>query len=191
MISATTYIAIYATSILTVLFLAALLWRRPEKSDTKTKCKRAYAVGLVTDGQGRVLVRRRTNRFMNDGNPYWDLPGGKIEVCESIEQAVAREVHEETGLTVLKAELLTVRDDTRYNEFAGVLFLYIVKTSGQISDEPGKQPWQWIPIEEAVRDGGTVLAGWGLDASYLSPVCTPVAFDAFTYVAFEYARKAS
>jgi 8-oxo-dGTP pyrophosphatase MutT (NUDIX family) len=56
--------------------------------------KRAIAQMLVRDEQGRVLLCRLT--YKND----WDLPGGVVEVGESPQSAVTREVEEELGLAI-------------------------------------------------------------------------------------------
>jgi len=51
----------------------------------------------IRDG-GRVLLQHKAEgRF---GGGFWNAPGGKIAVGESPEAAAAREVREETGLTV-------------------------------------------------------------------------------------------
>jgi ADP-ribose pyrophosphatase YjhB (NUDIX family) len=47
---------------------------------------------IVTDDQGRILLMRRTD------NQYWAIPGGGLEPGESVSQATAREVKEETGM---------------------------------------------------------------------------------------------
>ena len=52
--------------------------------------RRAYAV-IVTDGRA-LLVRNRAGR--------WTLPGGRAAPGETLRQAVAREVREETGVKV-------------------------------------------------------------------------------------------
>ncbi|RFU19224.1 NUDIX hydrolase [Geodermatophilus marinus] len=52
------------------------------------------AFGAVRDGAGRLLLVRR----IDDGN--WELPGGRIEVGESAVEALAREVAEESGITL-------------------------------------------------------------------------------------------
>ena len=52
---------------------------------------------VVHDGSGRLLLIRR-GRDPHRGR--WSLPGGRVEAGESPEQAVVREVREETGLVV-------------------------------------------------------------------------------------------
>jgi 8-oxo-dGTP diphosphatase len=52
---------------------------------------------IITHADGRVLLIQRGNE---PGRGLWSLPGGRIEPGESDVEAVAREVAEETGLTV-------------------------------------------------------------------------------------------
>jgi ADP-ribose pyrophosphatase YjhB (NUDIX family) len=47
---------------------------------------------IVTDEHGRMLLIRRTD------NNYWSIPGGGVNPGESVSQAAAREVKEETGI---------------------------------------------------------------------------------------------
>ncbi|PRX47568.1 ADP-ribose pyrophosphatase YjhB (NUDIX family) [Prauserella shujinwangii] len=56
--------------------------------------------GIVIDNQDRVLVIRRRD------NGHWEMPGGVLELGESFEDGVRREVAEETGMTV-EVERLT------------------------------------------------------------------------------------
>jgi RimJ/RimL family protein N-acetyltransferase/8-oxo-dGTP pyrophosphatase MutT (NUDIX family) len=62
--------------------------------------KRAISQMLVRDPEGRVLLCQLT--YKRD----WDLPGGVVEVGESPQVAVQREVEEELGLTVEPRGLL-------------------------------------------------------------------------------------
>ena len=58
-------------------------------------------VAAVIVRDGRVLMvreRRRGPSGRHDGPEYWVLPGGGVEPGETREEAVAREVREETGL---------------------------------------------------------------------------------------------
>lgn len=52
---------------------------------------------VVRDEQGRLLLVRRAT---NPQKGRWTLPGGKVEFEESLPEAVAREVLEETGVRV-------------------------------------------------------------------------------------------
>lgn len=56
------------------------------------------AVGaIVFDHHGRVLLIERGKA---PGAGMWSVPGGRLELRETLAQAVAREVREETGLAV-------------------------------------------------------------------------------------------
>jgi 8-oxo-dGTP pyrophosphatase MutT (NUDIX family) len=57
----------------------------------------------VLDGAGRLLLQQRGD----DGGP-WGLPGGAMELGETIEAAAVRETFEETGLRVRPDRLLGV-----------------------------------------------------------------------------------
>jgi 8-oxo-dGTP pyrophosphatase MutT (NUDIX family) len=57
---------------------------------------------VIHDAHGRLLLQERSS---GEG---WSLPAGAIEPGESPEQAVQREVLEETGLVVVPRELLGV-----------------------------------------------------------------------------------
>ena len=62
------------------------------------------AVGaLVTQGDGRILMVRRAR---DPGKGKWGLPGGFVDRDETVEQALAREVHEETGLQITGSDYL-------------------------------------------------------------------------------------
>ena len=56
---------------------------------------RLAAYGVITEGE-RVLLAKL--RWPDAGT--WSLPGGGVEFDETVEQAVVREVREETGLAV-------------------------------------------------------------------------------------------
>jgi ADP-ribose pyrophosphatase YjhB (NUDIX family) len=63
------------------------------------------ASAVVADNQGRILLQRRSD------NGRWALPGGLMDIGESIAEAIAREVHEETGLDVEPDRIVGVYTD--------------------------------------------------------------------------------
>src|SRR2546426_1496293 len=65
------------------------------------------AVGaLVFRGSQVLLVRRRDPPSQGQ----WSVPGGAMEVGETVEQAVVRETHEETTVEVRPVEVIAVAD---------------------------------------------------------------------------------
>ncbi|MFO7542692.1 MAG: Nudix family hydrolase [Thiobacillus sp.] len=56
---------------------------------------------VLIQPDGRVLLARRPEGKVYAG--YWEFPGGKVEAGESLETALARELHEELGIVVTRA----------------------------------------------------------------------------------------
>ena len=65
--------------------------------DTSSPIKRA-AISFIERGDGRLLC------VWNSRYGGWSLPGGMVEPFETIEEAQARELREETGLSTWRAE---------------------------------------------------------------------------------------
>lgn len=67
-----------------------------DQSELGRKTDYLYRVsikGLIRNTAGQVLVVKEA------GRTWWDLPGGGMDHDESIKSALAREMHEEVGLT--------------------------------------------------------------------------------------------
>jgi ADP-ribose pyrophosphatase YjhB (NUDIX family) len=89
-------------------------------------------VGAVVVQDGRVLlVKRRSEPLAGQ----WSLPGGAVEVGETLAAALAREVFEETGLTISVGPLVAVLDrilldaDDRV-QYHYVLIDYLCRVTG-------------------------------------------------------------
>jgi len=85
------------------------------------------AVGaIVYDPSGRVLL---IERGRPPGVGSWSVPGGKVESAETLAQALAREVREETGLVVeigpLACVVERITDDHHY-----VILDYVARVIG-------------------------------------------------------------
>jgi ADP-ribose pyrophosphatase YjhB (NUDIX family) len=81
---------------------------RPEADVSKATQLRPAVAAIITDAEGKILLQRRSD------NGLWGLPGGSVEIGESVHQAILREVREETGLTVEVLRLIGVYSDPRF-----------------------------------------------------------------------------
>ena len=64
------------------------------------------AVGVIYNTtKDKVLISKRSNNQHLAG--YWEFPGGKVECNENVSSALKRELFEELGITVIKAEAYT------------------------------------------------------------------------------------
>ncbi len=72
---------------------------------------------------GRILLIQRAQE-PNKG--YWSFPGGRVELGETIFEAVRREVQEETGLTIEPERVFQVYDWITRDEAGDVRFHYVV-----------------------------------------------------------------
>lgn len=66
------------------------------------------ASAVVTDGDGRILLQRRAD------NGLWALPGGGMELTDTLPGAAVREVKEETGLDIEITGLVGTYTDPRH-----------------------------------------------------------------------------
>ena len=66
------------------------------------------ASAIVTDSEGRILLHRRRD------NEMWALPGGVMELGESLGACAVREVREETGLEVEPVGIVGIYSDPKH-----------------------------------------------------------------------------
>jgi ADP-ribose pyrophosphatase YjhB (NUDIX family) len=89
-------------------------------------------VGAVIVQSGRVLLVRRSTEPLKG---QWSVPGGVLELGETLRAGVAREALEETGLVVQVEEVMDVfdgiyRDPDGRTRYHYVLIDFICKVSG-------------------------------------------------------------
>lgn len=108
----------------------------------------AVAAVIIRD-QEILLIKRGAE----PGIGQWSIPGGSMEIGETIEEAVKREVVEETGLIVEVGELagvynLIVKQDNEIL-FHYVLLDYFAKViSGTASAATDAAECRWVPFAD-------------------------------------------
>jgi mutator protein MutT len=100
-------------------------------------------LGLIKNQNGEVLVQIRNQPDFPEKHNKYEIPGGKVEYEETPEEAVVREVKEETGLDVEVDRLwpkLIVNywtNENKTKQWKCLLISYVCRiTGGELSAEP-------------------------------------------------------
>jgi len=107
-------------------------------------------VGAVVVDEGRVLLVRRGHEPLKG---QWSLPGGLLEIGESLTAGVAREVLEETGLIVEPIELIELLDRI-HHEGERVRYHYVIAdylcrvTGGTLQAASDADDARWVERAE-------------------------------------------
>ncbi len=103
---------------------------------------------------GRILLEKRKNQ---PSRGKWTIPGGLVELGETIDHAVVREVEEETSLVCIKGEvpkLIDVVENIDLDEkgvvkYHFVIVDYLVRVEGTTFEAASDaEELQWVPFDE-------------------------------------------
>lgn len=72
---------------------------------------------------GKILLEKRKGE---PGRDKWSFPGGLVELGESVEQAVIREVREETNLEVRQPKLIDVVNNITVDENGDINYHFVI-----------------------------------------------------------------
>ena len=105
-------------------FLAADDAAPDEPTSRRYPSRPVVGVGavIVTEDGRVVLVKRQHEPLAGQ----WSLPGGALEVGESLETGVAREIREETGLDVDVGPVVDVFDRILFDEHGAVRYHFVL-----------------------------------------------------------------
>lgn len=127
------------------------------------------AVGVLLRADGSFLMTSRPPGKVYAG--YWEFPGGKLEVGESVAAALQRELHEELGITIDLDQVQPWRQEIVDYPHARVRlhFCKVCAWTGRFEMREGQQmAWCALPVSVAPVLPGSVpvlawlAAEWGL-----------------------------
>ncbi len=93
------------------------------------------AVGAIVFKDKQVLLVRRGKPPARD---LWAIPGGSVEIGETLQRAAEREIFEETGITIQALEPVFTFDYIERDEFGCARFHYVIVdlTADYVKGEP-------------------------------------------------------
>lgn len=111
-------------------------------------------VGAIIVCNGKILLEKRRSE---PGKGKWSVPGGLVELGESAEHAVIREVKEESGLDVENPELIDVVDNIIFDENGEVKYHFVVLDyfvrlrGGELRAADDAEELKWVALDEVEK----------------------------------------
>jgi 8-oxo-dGTP diphosphatase len=102
---------------------------------------------LIHDDNGRCLLLKRS--MSSRGNPgKWDMPGGKVDAGEGLEEGLLREVAEETGLTISLLHVLGAAESETPAKKVAYLIMEGRVESGQVRLSSEHDDYSWVDRQD-------------------------------------------
>jgi len=140
------------------------LFHRSFKLETPFYCgvfvKRLYpdqpvvGIGTVIIKDGKIVLIKRGNE---PAKGKWSIPGGLVELGETITDAVIRETREETLLTVDNPRLVDVVDQVEWDAERKIRYHYVIVdylvhvVGGSINAATDAEELCWVPFDEVEK----------------------------------------
>jgi mutator protein MutT len=108
-------------------------------------------VGAIVVDEEQALVVRRGKEPLKG---HWSIPGGAVELGETLREAAAREAREETGLIVEAEEVLEVLDSIYRDPEGRTRFHYVLvdfvcrRLGGELRAASDVSEARWITLED-------------------------------------------
>lgn len=130
-----------------------------------TKCKYTYDYPMPSITTDVIVLRQSINNneillIKRKNEPYkdcWALPGGFMEINETLKECAIRELHEETGLCIdiEKLETVTILDDvnrdSRGRVISVVYFSTVEENAKAIASDDAKE-LEWFDVTKLPKN---------------------------------------
>lgn len=123
--------------------------RKPADNEKCEVCERwknrpLTVNAIVMRNEQILLILRSATPFQG----MWALPGGHVDFNETLKEAVARELKEETGLSMITAHLVDIADDPHRSPDQKIALNYIVTVEGEPMAADDAQDYMWCDIDK-------------------------------------------
>ena len=127
---------------------------QPREGGTERKVVEV-AVGVLIQPDGQFLLTSRPRGKVYEG--YWEFPGGKLEVGESVEQALRRELQEEIGISIGAVHPWKVEMVDYPHALVRLNFCKVFEWAGRLQMREGQLfVWQSLPVQVKPLLPGTI-----------------------------------
>ena len=102
-------------------------------------------LGIVEKEDKILLIQRERGDFIG----LWGIPGGKVEECEHIDEAVKREMLEEIGIDMKFRELLGVSSEIMHDKNStSLLYICLLNMDNSVEIENPEFRYKWFSKED-------------------------------------------
>ena len=111
-------------------------------------------IGVVIVADTKIVLIKRGNE---PSRGKWTIPGGLVELGETVENAVIREAKEETGLAVGNPVLIDVVGNVDLDEHGKIKYHYVIidylvhVKGGEVGAASDAAELRWIPFDEVEK----------------------------------------
>lgn len=120
----------------------------------KPKITRCGMGIMVMDADGRVLMGLRNSDAAKadsdlHGEGTWTFPGGKFDFGDGLFDGAARELKEETNLTLIKAEIISISNERNETAHYVTMGFLAREWSGEVMVMEPEEiiRWEWFPLD--------------------------------------------